>query len=98
MDKAQYHQLFLFAAKAGALEGYLYDREKAEPLVNWVDNISRMYGELSPEVKRGVAPVVTPVLERIFKYVDRLLESALKEKLQQIFVAASAESGAEKAD
>ncbi len=88
MKTEQYKELFLFAAKAGALEGYLFRRRKVEPLANWVDNISRMYGELSPEVKREVAPVLAPVLERVLKYGERLLESGLMEKLQQLLVAA----------
>ena len=98
MDKTQYNELSLFAAKAGALEGYLYRRRKVEPLVNWIDNISRMYHELAPAVKKEVNPVVASVLERILKYGDRVLETGLKEKLQQLLVAASAELGVEKAD
>jgi len=41
-------EIFLFAAKAGSLEGYLYSRRKVEPLDNWVNNLSRMYAALSP--------------------------------------------------
>jgi hypothetical protein len=37
---AEYEELFKFAAKAGALEGYLYKREKVESLDNWVSNIA----------------------------------------------------------
>ena len=36
-----YEELFKFAAKAGSLEGYLYEREKVEPLEDWVSNIER---------------------------------------------------------
>ena len=34
LDKCpqEYEELFKFAAKVGALEGYLYEREKVEPL------------------------------------------------------------------
>ncbi len=88
MKEAKYKELFLFAAKAGALEGYLYKRRRVEPLANWVDNISRMYDGLSLEVKREVAPVVAPVLERMLEYGNRELDSGLKEKLQQLLVAA----------
>ena len=91
MNKEGYQELFLFASKAGALEGYLYRRRKVEPLANWIDNIGRLYRELSPAAKRQVAPVFTPVLERILKYGDKVLEAGLKEKLQQLLVAASPE-------
>ena len=91
MSKAQLRELFLFAAKAGALEGYLYNRRKVEPLINWVDNISRMYHELSPTAKREVGPVLTPVLEKVLKYGDKVLELGLKEKLQQLLAAAGKE-------
>ena len=88
MTEKQYKELFLFAAKAGSLEGYLYRRRKAGPLANWVDNINRMYHELSPEVKGEVAAGLVTVLERTLKYGDKVLESGLKEKLQQLLVAA----------
>ena len=97
MDKTQGEKLFLFAAKIGSLEGYLYERHEVEPLANWIDNISRMYHELPPAVKREVNPAVTSVLERTLKYGDKVLESGLKEKLQQLLVAASADVGTEKA-
>ena len=87
MSKAQHQELFIFAAKAGALEGYLYKRRRVESLASWVDNISRMYHELSPAVKEEVQPVFTPVLERMLKYGDRMLEPGLKEKLQQLLAA-----------
>ncbi len=91
MSKAQHQELFLFAVKAGALEGYLYKRRRVEPLTSWVDNISRMYDDLSPAVKGEVQPAFTPVLERILKYGDRVLEPGLKEKLQQLLAAAGKE-------
>ncbi len=87
MDKEQHQVLFLFAAKLGALEGYLFHRRKVEPLANWVDNISQMYHDLSPELKGEIAPAAAQVLERTLKYGDRVLESGLKAKLQQLLVA-----------
>ena len=88
MNKASYEQLFLFAAKAGSLEGYLFRRRKVEPLANWVGNIDRMYHELPPDVRREVAPVLAPVLERALRYGDKLLEPEFKEKLQKLLAAA----------
>lgn len=90
MEKAQYQELFLFAAKTGALEGYLFRKRKVEPLDNWIDNIGRMYQELSAEVRREVNPVLTPVLERILEYGQSVLESGLREKLEQMLLASSA--------
>jgi len=91
MKQGEYQELFLFAAKAGALEGYLFKRRKVEPLTSWIDNISRMYHALSPAVKRQVTPVFTPVLNRILEYGERVLEPGLREKLEQLLLAARAE-------
>ncbi len=92
-----YEEVFLFAAKAGALEGHLYRRRKVESLTNWIDNISRMYHELAPAAKREVSPAFIPVLERTLKYGHKVLEMGLREKLQQLLAAASAEAGMQKA-
>ncbi len=88
MDETQYHELFLFAAKAGSLEGYLFQRQAVEPLTDWVDNITRMYDELSPVVRKDIAPATAVVLKRALEYGDKLLESGLKEKLQQLLTLA----------
>ena len=93
--KLQHQDVFLFAAKAGALEGYLFRRRKVEPLTRWIDNIGRMYHELSPEVKKELAPVLVPVLKRILEYGKRVLEPELRGKLEQVFLESSA--GLEKA-
>jgi len=90
MKEGQYQELFLFAAKAGALEGYLFKRRKVEPLTSWIDNISRVYHALSPEVKREVDPVFTPVLNRVLEYGGRVLEPGLREKLEELLLASSA--------
>ena len=90
MEKTQYRELFLFAAKAGALEGYLFRRRKVEPLDNWIDNIGRMYQELPAPVRREVDPVLTPVLKRMLEYGGRVLESGLRGKLEQMLLTSSA--------
>ena len=82
MEKTQYQELFLFAAKAGALEGYLFRRRKVEPLDKWIDNIGRMYQELPAAVRGEVDPVLTPVLKRILEYGEKVLETGLREKLR----------------
>ena len=92
MSNGEYRELFLFAAKAGALEGYLYDRQKVESLTNWVGNISRMYHELSPAVAAEIRAGLTPVLERILKYGEGLLDTVLKDELQKLLAASGKES------
>ncbi len=90
MDKQDYLQFFLFAAKAGALEGYLYERRKVEPLTAWIDNIDQMYHDLAPEVKKEIDPAFTPVLKRILSYGEKTLELAQKEKLERLMPPALA--------
>ena len=89
MEKTHYQELFLFAAKAGSLEGYLFQRTDVEPLENWVDNIVRMYQELPAAVKKDVAPVLAAVLKKTLDYGETVLESVLREKLEQVLLASS---------
>ncbi len=77
--------VFLLAAKAGALEGYLFDRKEVASIANWIDNIRQGRHDLSPEVRKKLAPVLTPVLERALEHGKETLSPALKEKLAQIF-------------
>lgn len=77
----EYEQFFKFAAKAGALEGYLYEREKIEPLTNWVNNIDDMYRKLPENVKRDVKQEYGIVLARILKNGEKALEDEIKSKL-----------------
>ena len=83
-------EIFLLAAKVGSLEGYLYHRRKVEPLDNWIDNLSRMYANLSPEVKEEIAPVLLPVLKRALEWGQKVLEPELREKLVAMLNEASA--------
>ena len=48
-----YKEIYDFAAKAGALEGYVYPKEKIDPhyLPQWVDNLVNQYHHLPPEVR-----------------------------------------------
>ena len=86
---SQSEQVFLFAAKTGSLEGYLYQRDKVEPLTNWVDNINRMYHELPPGVREEVNPSLVAVLKRTLEYGQDLLEPELKGKLRELLQDAS---------
>jgi hypothetical protein len=48
-----YQEVYDFAAKAGALEGYVYPKEKVDLgyLPRWVDNLVNHYRRLPPEVR-----------------------------------------------
>jgi hypothetical protein len=48
-----YRTLYDFAAKAGALEGYVYPKEKVDPvyLPAWVEHIVEGYQALPPEAR-----------------------------------------------
>ncbi len=49
-----YHQIYEFAASAGAFEGYVYRRSKRDldtkALANWVDNLVEAYHHLPADV------------------------------------------------
>ncbi|MFC2068216.1 hypothetical protein ACFLTP_04335 [Chloroflexota bacterium] len=64
----KYKELFKFAAKAGALEGYLYERVKLEQLDNWVINIERMYISLPNRMKDDIRDEVATVLTKTLTY------------------------------
>ena len=67
----EYQELFKLAAKAGALEGYLYQREKLEPLYDWVSNIQRMHASLPDNVKEDIRNELGRVLTRTLTYGER---------------------------
>ena len=80
----EYEQFFNFAAKAGALEGYLYEREKIEPLTNWVNNIDEMYRKLPESVKRDIEKAYAVVLTRILSNGEKVIPEELKSKLNSM--------------
>ena len=80
----EYEELFKFAAKAGALEGYLYEREKVESLDNWVSNIERMYTSLPNKVKKDIGNELSSVLTRTLSYGEKILKEEIKSKLNSL--------------
>ena len=48
-----HQEVYDFAAKAGALEGYVYPKEKVDIgyLPRWVENLEEHYHRLPPEVR-----------------------------------------------
>jgi hypothetical protein len=77
----EYAEFFKFAAKAGALEGYLYEREKIEPLSNWVSNMQVMYDKLPADVKKEIKEEYSTVLTRILHNGEKVLNDEIKSKL-----------------
>jgi hypothetical protein len=80
-----YEELFKFAAKAGSLEGYLYERGEVKPLSNWVENIDKMYHSLPDDVKKDIEREFGIVLTRILGHGDTVLAPGLKSKLGDLF-------------
>ena len=88
-EQERYRKLFLFAAKAGALEGYLFGRGEVETLDDWVDNIVHMYRDLPPEMKKVVDPVLVPVLAKTLEYGKETMNTEFKSRLEQILQEAA---------
>ncbi len=84
---SEYSEFFKFAAKAGSLEGYLFKRDKVDPLTNWVGNIVTMFESLPDTIKNDIKDDLQSVLQRALEYGDRSLEAELKEKLQKLLKA-----------
>lgn len=82
----EYEELFKFAAKVGALEGYLYEREKIESLNNWVSNIERMYISLSDDIKADVRNEFKKVLTKILTYGEKVLEEEIRTRLNNLLL------------
>jgi len=83
----EYEQLFKFAAKAGSLEGYLYEREKVELLDNWVSNIEKMYASLPDNVKQDIRDEFRGVLKRSLTYGEKVLEEEIRTRLNNLLSA-----------
>ncbi len=79
-----YAELFKFAAKAGSLEGYLYEREEAKPLSNWVENIGEMYHSLPDDVRKDIDREFGIVLTRTLGFGNKILAPELKSKLDNL--------------
>jgi hypothetical protein len=79
-----YEALFKFAAKAGSLEGYLYERESIEPLSNWVSNLETMYANLPEEVKAQIRNELSTVLERTLNYGGERLDGEIRTRLNNL--------------
>lgn len=83
----EYEALFRFAAKAGSLEGYLYERKKIESLHNWVSNIEKMYASLPDNVKEDVRDEFRSVLKQSLNYGGKVLEEEIRTRLNNLLSA-----------
>ncbi len=79
-----YEEFFKFAAKVGSLEGYLYQRERPEPLDNWVDNIEKMYQALPDEIKAEIKGECSIVLTKILNNGEKVLTDEIKVRLNRM--------------
>lgn len=79
-----YEQFFKFAAKAGSLEGYLYERERIEPLTNWVNNIDQAYHQLPQNVREEIKEEYAVVLTRILSNGEEVMAEEIKSKLNSM--------------
>jgi hypothetical protein len=82
-----YEELFTFAAKAGSLEGYLYERERVESLDDWVSNIERMYASLPDNAKEDIRDEFRSVLKRTLDYGGKVLEEDIRTRLNHLLSA-----------
>ncbi|MBI5443966.1 MAG: hypothetical protein HY900_22505 [Deltaproteobacteria bacterium] len=70
-----FKELYDFAASAGALEGYVYPRERvdASGLGDWVANLVRQYGQLPEEARASFQPSLDRTLGRAIHSLVPLL-------------------------
>ncbi|MFC2060645.1 hypothetical protein ACFLTZ_06140 [Chloroflexota bacterium] len=83
----EYEELFKFAAKAGALESYLFERDKVEPLNNWISNLLNMYASLPDTIKKDIRDEFSRVLTKTLTYGEKVLEAELKTKLNNLLLS-----------
>jgi hypothetical protein len=83
-NMGEYEELFKFAAKAGSLEGYLYERESVEPLHDWVSNIEKMYAGLPDNIKGEIRGEFGSVPAKISTYGEKVLGDGNKKKLNNL--------------
>jgi len=70
-----YSELYEFAASVGALEGYVYPKEKVDTsyLPNWIEHLHKAYELLPQEVKDEIQPQLDKTLGRAIRSLIQLL-------------------------
>jgi hypothetical protein len=83
-----YKEIYEFSAKAGALEGYVYPKEKTDLnyLPQWVDHLVNQYRGLPAEVREEIQDLCTGTLGRAIRSLLPALgeESEVIQKLKSI--------------
>jgi hypothetical protein len=83
-----YKEVYDFAAKAGALEGYVFPKEKMDLnyLPKWVDNLANQYRALPPEVREEFQSLCNGTLGRAIQSLLPLLgkDNEVIKKLKSI--------------
>jgi hypothetical protein len=83
-----YKDIYDFAAKAGALEGYVYPKEKVslDYLPRWVDNLVDQYRNLPPDVREEFQGLCNGTLGRAIQSLLPFLgeDSEVIKKLRSI--------------
>jgi len=61
--------VYEFAARAGAFEGYVYERSGLDPasLTMWVDHLVRGYAAVPPEVRAEFQPLLDGTIGRAIR-------------------------------
>jgi hypothetical protein len=64
-----YSKIYEFAASAGALEGYVYRKDKVdmEALTNWVENLVAAYNHLPSEALQEFQPSIDQTIGRAIR-------------------------------
>ncbi len=70
-----YQKIYEFAASAGALEGYVYPKEKVDlrTLPRWVDHLLSQYQDLPPEVRQEFQTLCDGTLGRAIQSLQPFL-------------------------
>ncbi len=91
-----YMKIFEFAASAGALEGYVYQKENIDmaALPKWVDNLVTAYQHLPTEVRDAIQSSLDQTIGRAVKSLASLLgeEHEIGRKLRSLVVGRMPES------
>lgn len=70
-----YRSVYDFAARAGALEGYVYGKEKMNPesLTNWIHHLVEQYRDLPVEVRKEFQDLCDGTVGRAIRSLQSLI-------------------------
>jgi hypothetical protein len=70
-----HRDVYEFAARAGAFEGYVYQRSGLDPasLTEWVDHLARGYASLPPDACLDFQPLLDGTLGRAIQSLLRVI-------------------------